>query len=158
TLSFTHDAQTSIRSFVGDVSGDVITSAGVRLEPKENTLFDDARVVSQFRAAGQHEAVGGAAVTWGHTQASGIGFDFDQSLSNSAPPPSSGQIPVGDHRSFDDKRTLLGLYLHDDWTPIERFTLGGGGRYDNVSEDLAAQGQEVGGPLVATTDSRHEGE
>jgi outer membrane receptor protein involved in Fe transport len=64
---------------------------------------------------------------------------------------------VGDHRSFDDKRTFVGVYAHDEWTPVKAFSLSGGGRFDRVSETLSAFGQEVGFPAVTTSDSRSEG-
>jgi outer membrane receptor protein involved in Fe transport len=157
TVSYTHDDQTSLRSFIGEVSNDTVASEGVFLEPTEQSFYEDARVVSHFKASGLHELVGGAAVTWGRTEASGIGFDFEQLLSNYTTPDGKDDVPVGDHRSFDDHRTFLGVYLHDDWTPVERFTLGGGGRYDHVSETLDASGQEVGGPLETAHDSQTQG-
>ncbi len=154
TLSFTQDHQTSIRSFLGAVTGGTVASEGVSIEPKESSFYEDAHLVLNLHAAGQHELIGGGALTWGRTKARGIGFDFDQSLAGYPDIPSLGQIPVGDHRSFNDRRTFAGAYLHDDWTPVERLTLGGGGRYDDVSEKLSASGEEVGGPLVLTSDSK----
>jgi iron complex outermembrane receptor protein len=64
---------------------------------------------------------------------------------------------VGDHRSFNDRRTFLGVYLHDAWTPATRLTISGGGRYDHASEKLSARAQEVGGPLELSNDSRADG-
>jgi outer membrane receptor protein involved in Fe transport len=152
TLSFTRDDQTSIRSFPDAVSGDTVTSAGVKLEPRETSIYEDARWLSDFRLAGDHQLVGGAAVTYGRTTASGIGFDFDQRLSDRSSIPDLSTIPVGDNRSFEDKRTFIGVYAHDEWTPAMRFTLSGGGRYDNASEKLHAFGQEVGDPVAAISD------
>jgi outer membrane receptor protein involved in Fe transport len=133
-------------------------SEGVSLEPHEKTLFEDLRLVSRFEAGGQHESVLGAALTWGRTTAEGIGFDFDQLLSQYPSIPSVEQIPVGDHRSFEDRRTFFGIYAHDAWTPVWRSTLSGGLRYDATSEKLHAQAQEVGGPLEVADDSRSDGE
>jgi outer membrane receptor protein involved in Fe transport len=157
TLGLTYDDHTSIRSFPGEVSGDTLASEGVSIEPKESVVYDDLRLVSQFEASGKHESVLGTAVTWGRTQAEGIGFDFDQLLSlQGQGVPSVDQIPVGDHRSFEDRRTFFGAYAHDAWTPMWRATVSAGARYDATSEKLHAQGQEVGGPLEATDDSRSD--
>jgi outer membrane receptor protein involved in Fe transport len=160
TLGFAYDAQRSVRSFFADpgaINSDTVSAAGVLLEPKETSLFEDLRAVTTFEAGGQHELVTGAAITWGHTKASGIGFDFDQLLSNPSSIPELGTIPVGDHRSFDDKRTFLGVYAHDEWTPVRALSLSGGGRFDQVSEDLSAFGQEVGFPAATTSSSKNQG-
>jgi outer membrane receptor protein involved in Fe transport len=160
TVGFAYDAQRQIRSFFPDpgaitgVTG--VGAAGVKLEPRETSLFADLRAITELELAGKHEWVTGAALTWGHTKASGIGFDFDQDLNDPASIPNSGDVPVGDHRSFDDKRTFLGLYAHDEWTPHAQFTLSAGGRYDHVSEKLSAFGQEVGFAAVSTSDSRRD--
>src|SRR5207244_1353517 len=97
------------------------------------------------------------AITWGRTTASGIGFDFDQALADPATIPGVEDIPVGDRRSFDDRRTFVGVYAHDAWTPAGRVTLGGGGRYDNADEKLHAFGQEVGGPAEVSDDMKSTG-
>ena len=162
TLGFAYDSQRALRSFFPDP--DAITSPiavdaeGVLLEPKETSVFEDLRAVSRFEAGGHHELVTGAAITWGHTKASGIGFDFDQDLDDPSSTPSSGDVPVGDHRSFDDKRTFLGLYAHHEWTPVRALTLSGGGRFDHTDEKLSAFGQEVGFPATTTSDSKNTGE
>jgi outer membrane receptor protein involved in Fe transport len=134
-----------------------VSAEGVELEPKETSVFEDLRSVTTFEAGGRHELVTGAAITWGHTEASGIGFDFDQLLSDPSSIPQLGDIPVGDHRSFDDKRTFFGVYAHDEWTPVRVVTLSGGGRFDQTSEDLSAFGQEVGDTAVTTSDSKSTG-
>jgi iron complex outermembrane receptor protein len=160
TLGLAYDAQRSVRSFFADpgaITSDTVSAAGVLLEPKETSVFEDVRAVTTFEAGGHHELVTGAALTWGHTKASGIGFDFDQLLSQPSSIPSLGTIPVGDHRSFDDKRTFFGAYAHHEWTPVRALSLSGGGRFDQVSEKLSAFGQEVGLPAVTTADSRSEG-
>ena len=159
TLSYTRDNQTSLRSFPGalEPDNDTFASAGVLLRPHETTVFDDLRLVSGFDLAGSHQLVTGAAVTWGRTVADGIGFDFDQMLSTYPPIEGLGTIPVGDNRNFEDRRTFFGVYAHDAWTPVERLTLAGGGRYDNTSEKLHAFGQEVGGPAETADDSRSDG-
>jgi outer membrane receptor protein involved in Fe transport len=157
TLGLTYDRQTSTRSFPGELSGDTLASEGVSLEPKESVLYDDLRLVSQFEAGGRHESVAGAALTWGRTSAEGIGFDFDQLLSQAGAVPPVEQIPVGDHRSFEDRRTFFGMYAHDAWTPVWRATVAAGGRYDATSEALHAQAQEVGGPLEVADDQRSDG-
>jgi outer membrane receptor protein involved in Fe transport len=152
TLSFTHDEQASLRSFPGEVSGDTVASEGVKLDPTESSFFDDLRLLSRFKAGGDHSLVVGTALTYGRTTASGIGFDFDQLLSDRSSIPNLSTIPVGDHRSFEDRRTFFGAYAHDEWTPVARFTLSGGGRVDNTSEKLHAVGQEVGDPNAAISD------
>jgi len=156
TLAFTRDDQRSIRSFPGAIVGDTLVSEGVKLEPKETTVYEDLRLLSKFQAAGGHEAVLGAALTWGRTTATGIGFDFDQLLSAYPSVPPSDQIPVGDHRAFADRRTFFGLYAHDSWTPIRRVTLAGGARWDATSEKLHAQGQEMGDTQVSADDKRND--
>ena len=158
TLGYTRDQQTSLRSFPMDFPNpDTAGSAGVLLTPLETTVYGDAHLVSDFRLGGKHEFVGGSAITWGRTTASGIGFDFDQALANPATVPGVEEVPVGDHRSFEDRRTFLGVYAHDAWTPRERLTLAGGGRYDNADEKLHAFGQEVGGPAATTDDAKTTG-
>jgi outer membrane receptor protein involved in Fe transport len=160
TFGVAYDAQRSVRSFFADpgaITSDTVTASGVQLDPKETSVFEDLRTVSTLEAGGHHELVAGAAITWGHTEASGIGFDFDQLLSNPASIPALDAIPVGDHRSFDDKRTFFGAYAHDEWTPVRALSVSGGGRFDQVSEDLSAFGQEVGFPAVTTADSKSTG-
>ena len=158
TLSYTRDNQTSLRSFPGalEPDNDTFASEGVLLRPHETTVFDDLRLVSDFELAGTHQLVTGAALTWGRTVAAGIGFDFDQRLSTYPTLPGLESIPVGDNRSFEDRRTFFGGYAHDAWTPTPRFTLAGGGRYDGTSEKLHAFGQEVGGPAEVSDDSRSD--
>jgi outer membrane receptor protein involved in Fe transport len=160
TLGVAYDAQRSVRSFFADpgaIAGDTVSAEGVLLEPRETSVFEDLRAVSSFEGLGHHELVAGAALTWGHTKASGIGFDFDQLLSDPSSIPNVDAIPVGDHRSFDDQRTFFGLYAHHEWTPVHAVSLSGGGRFDQVSEKLSAFGQEVGSPAATTEDSRSQG-
>jgi iron complex outermembrane receptor protein len=159
TLSYTRDNQISLRSFPGvDASTvDDYPSEGVLLAPYETTIFGDVRWLATPRLAGDHQLVAGGAVTWGRTVASGIGFDFDQKLSTYSATPGLATIPIGDHRSFGDRRTFAGVYVHDAWTPQPRVTLAGGGRYDNADEKLSAFGQEVGSPPEYTNDSKTTG-
>jgi iron complex outermembrane receptor protein len=158
SVSCTRDIQTSATSFPADFAGgDTVGSAGVELHPHETSVYADAHVLSHFAAGGAHELVSGAAITWGRTTADGIGFDFDQLLSDPSTIPSVCDVPVGDHRSFEDRRTFIGVYAHDSWTPRSRLTLAGGGRYDNTSERLNAFGQEVGFPASTTTDEKTTG-
>lgn len=152
TLGYSRDDQFDLRSFPGEVAGDTVVSEGVLLKPRESVAFDDARLVSRFELGGHHELVTGAAVTWGRTVASGIGFDFEQLLSEYPPSEGVGSIPVGDNRNFTDRRTFFGAYVHDEFTPAPRVTLSGGGRYDNASEKLHAFGQEVGDPEADVAD------
>src|SRR5262249_20830362 len=55
-------------------------------------------------------------------------------------------VEVGDDRSFRDRRTFLGFYVNDEWTPIPRLTLTAGARFDSTSETLLVQMQERGTP------------
>ncbi|MGH9441690.1 MAG: TonB-dependent receptor [Thermoanaerobaculia bacterium] len=158
TLSYTNDDQISVRSFVdaGSVVGNAVDSSGVALKPVEKDLYEDVHLTANFEAAGHHRLVGGAALTWGRTVAKGEGFDFTVQLDPVAAPDLS-QIPAGDHRSFADRRTFLGFYVNDEWTPVSFLTLTAGARLDSVSESLFAKGQEVGDPEAdVSRDSRSD--
>lgn len=154
TFDLRHDRQESVRNFFSGFpdseNPDIVSFAGVAISPVTNTLFDDARLVTTIAG---HELVTGAALTWGRTTATGIGFDVDESLAAMGRnTPALQDIPVGDHRSFSDDRTFFGVYAHDAWTPMSMFTLSGGGRWDRAHEKLHAFGQEVGAPDAAITD------
>lgn len=157
-LSATRDDQISIRTFIDGVDGNDATAAGVALRPQETDFYDDLHVSSVFEAAGHHRVVAGAALTWGRTRATGTGFDIDLQIDPVVVPTFAG-TPVGDNRSFVDRRTFFGVYVNDEWTPFRALTLTGGARYDRVSETLFAQGQEVGDPDVEISrDSRSDGQ
>ncbi len=159
-LSYTHDDQISIRSFVDPGSlpeARTVDGSGVALRPVEKDFYEDLHAVGNFEAAGHHRLVAGAALTWGRTTASGTGFDFTLHV-DPVIVPSFADIPAGDHRSFVDRRTFFGVYVNDEWTPVKAFTLTAGARYDRVSESLFARGQEVGAPDAAVSrDSRSDG-
>jgi outer membrane receptor protein involved in Fe transport len=146
TLGLTHDQQDYVRSFPGDVSGDTLESEGLELEPKETSLYEDIRLIARLRGAGSHELVAGAAVTWGETTGEGREFSFDQLLSRYPEIPSADEVAGGEGREFEDRRTFLGAYLHDAWTPTWRLTLEGGGRFDVASEDLETEVDLPSGP------------
>jgi outer membrane receptor protein involved in Fe transport len=111
--------------------------------------------VTRLDLAGKHEWVTGAAITWGRTTAKGTGFDVEERLSaRGANTPAWTAIPVGDHRSFEDNRTFVGVYAHDEWTPVRVFSLSGGGRFDRAHEKLHAFGQEVGGVAAIADDQK----
>ncbi|HET7248211.1 MAG TPA: TonB-dependent receptor [Gemmatimonadales bacterium] len=161
TLGVTRDRQNQVRSFIFPDQADTITgfvpASGVALRPVETTAYEDARVVSRFALGGAHELVTGGAVTWGRTRAEGEGFDFAELPGDPSTIPSLGDIPPGDLRSFQDRRTFFGVYAHDEWTPVAAFTLSGGGRWDRANEKLHAQAQEQGpppGPLETADDAR----
>lgn len=156
TMSVARDHQESVRSFPGEVTDSTASSEGVALTPVEETFFEDLSLVSRFTAGGAHELVAGAAITLGHTAASGTGFDFDQVLADPASIPQWGDVPVGDNRSFEDRRTFYGLYAHDAWTPVRALTISGGGRWDATREKLHAVGQEVGFDAEVSDDSRKD--
>jgi iron complex outermembrane receptor protein len=158
TLSVTRDDQISVRSFVDGTDGNTATAAGVALYPTETDVYEDLHLAATFEAAGHHRVVGGAAVTWGRTKADGIGFDIAFQI-DPAVVPNLNDTPVGDHRSFNDRRTFAGFYVNDEWTPVKFLTLTAGARYDKVSESLFAQGQEVTAPApVVSQDSRSDGQ
>ena len=146
-LSYTHDDQISVRSFVdpGSVEDDHVDASGVAIKPVEKSFYDDLHLRANFDAAGSHRLVAGAALTWGRTTAAGEGFDFQVQL-DPISVPELGDIPAGDHRSFVDRRTFFGIYVNDEWTPVPWFTLTAGARRDWVSESLFAQAQEFDAP------------
>lgn len=154
TFGASRDAQNSVRSFAGDAGGDTLAAAGVALRPLETTLYEDLRLVTRFPLAGAHALVTGGALTWGRTTAAGAGFDFRARLGDPGSIPDVGALPPRDQRAFGDRRTFLGLYAHDEWTPVRRFTLSGGGRWDRTSEALHALDQRTGGPALETSDAR----
>ena len=161
TLGYAYDAQNVLRSFFRDpdaiVGQDTVDAEGAGIKPKESTLFEDLRAVTNLEMGGRHELVTGASLTWGHTKGDGHGFDFAQDIRNSATIPSSSEIPPGDNRSFNDTRTYFGFYAHDEWTPIKHLTVSGGGRFDQANEDLKTSFQElsVPSPVVNTHDSQN---
>jgi len=160
TLSYAHDDQISVRSFVdpGSVADGVVDASGVALKPAEKDLFEDFHVLANFTAAGSHRLVAGAALTWGRTVAAGTGFDFTVGLDPIAVP-DLGSIPAGDHRSFVDRRTFFGVYVNDEWNPFPALEITAGARWDRVSESLFAKAQEFDAaePDVSR-DSRSDGQ
>jgi iron complex outermembrane recepter protein len=157
-LGVARDAQISIRSFIDGVEEGTATAAGVFLKPRETDVYDDLHLVANFDAAGKHRVVGGAAVTWGKTTAVGTGFDIELQI-DPVVVPTFAETPTGDNRSFSDRRTFVGFYVNDEWTPIAPLTITAGARYDRVSETLTASGQEVGAPDPDVThDSKSDGQ
>ncbi len=157
-LGVARDDQISIRSFIDGIADNTATAAGVALFPRETDVYDDLHLTANFEAFGHHRVVGGAAVTWGKTTAVGTGFDIEFQIDPVAVP-TFAETPTGDHRSFRDRRTFVGFYVNDEWTPVPFLTISGGARYDLVSETLFASGQEVGEPDAAVTnDHRSDGQ
>ena len=158
TLGWTRDDQINVRSFIDATDGVTATATGLNLRPLETALFDDLRLVSEFTAAGKHRLVAGAALTWGRTTGDGHGFDFDLVVSPTPVVPALSNVPNGDNRSFMDRRTFLGFYLNDEWTPARWLTFSFGARYDRVSEALTSTVQEIGTPAPdIAEDSRTDG-
>jgi outer membrane receptor protein involved in Fe transport len=151
TLGFAYDSQIQVRSFISEVDGNFATASGVSQTPIERDLYDDLHVVTNFEGAGHHRLVGGAAVTWGNTTAHGFGFDIDLQI-DPVVVPNMQDVPHGDNRSFRDRRTFVGFYANDEWTPVPWLTVSGGLRLDTTSETLHAQQQEVGDPQVDVSD------
>jgi len=155
TLGLARDEQIAVRSFINGVDGNTATADGTSLRPIETSVFDDLRLVATL---GAHRLVAGAALTWGRTTVSGTGFDLTLTTGPNPVVPSVDDLPVGDHRSAEDRRTFLGFYLNDEWTPWKFLTLTFGARYDRTSESLSAVGQEVGAPAPdVAADSRTDG-
>ena len=156
TLGVTRDEQISVRSFIVGADGTSATATGTALTPLETTYFEDARIVAGL--GGRNRLVAGIAYTSGRTTLEGTGFDFSLLTGPHPVVPTLEQVPVGDHRSAEDRRTFWGLYVNDEWTPFRGLTLTFGARYDRTSESLDATVAEVGapGPDVAS-DSRTDG-
>lgn len=158
TFGVAADHQISTRSFIVSAEGGTASATGSSLKPVETTVYDDARIVTEFEGAGHHRLLGGAAITWGRTTGSGVGFDFDLVVSPAPLVPDLAGVPVGDHRSFEDRRTFFGFYANDQWSPIRALTITGGLRYDRTSEALKVKQQEVGEPAPdVATDRRRDG-
>lgn len=155
TLGVAWDKQHYLRTFPGEIIGDTLVSEGLELEPKENSLYEDVRWVNSFEKSGSHELVAGAALTLGETKGTGREFEFDQLLSDYASIPDVSDVEDGDPRDFEDKRTFVGLYAHDAWTPMPKLTIEGGGRFDMVSEELETEADLPSGP-VAVNDKRDD--
>jgi outer membrane receptor protein involved in Fe transport len=157
-LSFTRDNQIQIRSFIDGVDGNNATAAGVYLRPEETDVYEDLHVIAHFTGAGEHRLVAGTALTWGRTTAAGNGFDIELQI-DPVVVPDFANVPPGDVRSFNDRRTFLGFYANDEWTPISWLTVTGGARFDHVSETLHAQAQEIStGEFVSSDDSQTDGQ
>lgn len=154
TLGVVRDEQTQIRSFVGESDGVTASASGASLRPLEKTVFDDVRFVGELKAAGLHRLVAGTALTWGRTSADGTGFDFDLLVGPSPVVPDVSDVPVGDDRSYTDRRTFWGFYANDEWTPTPRLTVTAGARYDLTEETLSASFQETGTPAPETSKVR----
>jgi outer membrane receptor protein involved in Fe transport len=155
TLGLARDEQIAVRSFIDGVNGNTATANGTSLRPVETSLFEDARLVANL---GAHRLVAGTALTWGRTTSSGIGFDLSLTTGQNPVVPSVDSLPVGDHRSAEDRRTFWGFYANDTWTPWAFLSLTFGARYDRTSETLSAVGQEVGAPAPdVAADSRTDG-
>jgi len=153
-LGFTRDNQISVQSFIGEVDGNTATASGLSLKPQETDVYADAHLVHRFQAAGQHRLVAGAALTWGRTTAAGHGFDFELQI-DPVVVPNLSDIPPGDDRSFEDRRTFGGFYANDEWTPLPFLTVTGGARFDLTSESLVARVHELSEPdTEVTTDSK----
>ena len=153
-LGFTRDNKISVQSFVGEVDGSTASASGLNLKPEETDVYADVHLTHRFEAAGQHRLVTGAAVTWGRTTAAGHGFDFQFQI-DPVVVPNLSDIPPGDDRSFEDRRTFGGFYANDEWTPVPFLTITGGARFDLTSESLVARIHELSQPdTEVTSDSK----
>ncbi len=158
TLGLARDERIAVRSFIVGSDGTTATATGTSVRPLETTLYNDARLVSDFTAGGHQKLVGGIAYTSGKTTLDGTGFDFSLLTGPQPVVPTLDQVPVGDNRSAEDRRTFWGFYLNDEWTPFHALTLTFGARYDHTSESLNATVAEVGAPAPdVASDSRTDG-
>ena len=143
-LGLTNDDATIAQSFVTGldrVDENIATSTGDSLTPRENDVYDDLHVVTNFQAAGSHRLVAGASVTSGEINSSGYSFDFDFQI-DPVIVPNLADIPHGDSRSVRDQRTFIGIYANDQWTPLPYLTITAGARYDITTETLTAVSSE----------------
>jgi iron complex outermembrane receptor protein len=131
-----------------------VGSEALLLHPVETTFYGDLHATTPFEAGGRHELVTGVALTFGSTKGDAQGFEFDQALSAYPPSASVGMLAAGEKRDFEDERTFFGVYAHDEWTPVARFSLSGGGRWDSASEGLEVGGDEGGGGEVDAKDNK----
>ena len=139
-----------MRSFPGELDpfiGDTLESEALALDPKETSLYEDARIVSHLEGHGDHELVAGTALTLGRTRGTRREIRFDQVLSKYPDIPNIDQEPVLDSGDFEDMRVFLGVYAHDAWTPMPQLTLEGGARFDFTSEELETEVDLPGGPV-----------
>jgi outer membrane receptor protein involved in Fe transport len=139
TLGLASDKQRSMHSSVVRISrtGEVATVAGVFLEPEQTRLFDDLRFVADVELLGPHRISAGAALTTGTAKTDGgrpFSFRFD--IGPDPQIPDFATLPLGDPVALEDRRTLAGFYVYDEWTPVERLTIAGGGRFNVTSDKL----------------------
>jgi outer membrane receptor protein involved in Fe transport len=136
TLGLTKDDATIAQSFLSgldEIDQNIGTSSGYDLKPKENDLYDDLHLVTNFQAAGTHRLVGGAAITTGRIESSGSTFDFDFQI-EPVIVPNLTDIPRTGLQTLKDDRTFVGIYVNDQWTPVSFLTISGGARYDITSD------------------------
>ena len=136
TLGLTKDDATIAQSFLGEVdeaNPNIANSNGYNIKPKENDLYDDLHLLTNFQAAGSHQLIGGAAITTGQIKSSGSTFDFDFQI-DPVIVPNLTDIPATGFSTVKDDRTFVGLYLNDQWTPVPFLTISAGARYDLTSE------------------------
>ncbi len=158
TLGLSRDEQIAVRSFIDAADAAGATATGTAVRPLETTIFEDARLVADLSAGGRHRLVTGIAFTEGKTTLEGTGFDFSLLTGPHPLVPTLDEVPVGDHRSAEDRRTFWGFYVNDEWTPFRALTLAFGARYDRTSETLGATIAEVGAPSPDVAgDSRTDG-
>jgi iron complex outermembrane receptor protein len=145
-LGLTKDDATIAQSFVtgfDDVENNIASSTGSSLKPKENDLYDDLHIITNFQAAGSHRLVGGAAITTGKITSNGYSFSFDFQI-DPVIVPNLADLPVDSRNSIKDQRTFVGFYVNDQWTPVPFLTISAGARYDLTSETMNVLSDENG--------------
>ena len=158
TVGFDRDEQIAVRSFLTDTEIEPnLRAAGTSLEPVTDTAFADVRLGGTLQALGRHRLQAGAALTWGQTRADGFAFSFETPFASRPSIPSLADVEHEGDRSFHDRRTLAGVYVHDEWTPVPRLTVAGGARWNSASESLQAKETEDGAPSASTDHRRDTG-
>src|SRR5262249_34058922 len=154
---FDRDRQIAVRSFLTDTDiTEGIKSSGTSLKPVVDTLFSDVRLSGTARLLGDHQWLGGASGTWGNTAAAGVAFSVEPPVTPLPPGIRALEdVDREEERSFFARRSLVGVYLHDEWTPTPRLTIAGGLRWNSASETLRV-GAAEGEPAPGSADHRRD--
>jgi len=155
TLGVSHYQQELVRSFVdvATIRADSVDTDGSRIEPDYTTAYLDLHGVRNAQLSGSHELVGGVAVTYGKVKAEIEEFDAAFVFTPVPIVPDVIGITPAEGGEVEDRRTLIGAYLHDSWTPHARVTVGAGGRFDLASEELEGESETSPTP---TQDERED--
>jgi outer membrane receptor protein involved in Fe transport len=144
TLGLASDRRRQIQGSAFELSSDpaVANGAGMFIEPEETRLFEDLRLEADFELFGKHRLSAGAAVTTGKAKGDGRAFEYSVELGAHPQVPDFDTLPLAEPVAVEETRTLAGFYVHDHWTPVERLTLSGGGRFNVTSDRLLVRTDE----------------